>query len=101
MGVHESQTKSISLEYDTSSIMHYDGTLNGNFPNPVMIVKKTGKGVGLNTEMSPIDIETLNKMYPCDNDKCDQNGMLTSVNSSTIFVPLSVKMFFCNLEVSL
>ena len=52
-------------EYDIKSIMHYDGTLIGNFPKPILVDKITGKGIGLNKEMSPIDIKKLNEMYPC------------------------------------
>ena len=52
-------------EYDVHSIMHYDGTLNGFFPMPIMIDIRTGKGIALNKEMSPSDIERLNLMYPC------------------------------------
>ena len=55
----------VVTEYDTSSIMHYDGTLSGYFSNPIMVDKITGKGIGLNKEMSPIDIKKLNEMYPC------------------------------------
>ena len=46
--------------------MHYDGTLRGYFSrNPIMKDKKTGLSIGLNTEMSPLDIQKLNQMYPC------------------------------------
>ena len=45
--------------------MHYDGTLRGHFAYPVMTDKITGKGIPVNTEMSPLDIQKLNKMYPC------------------------------------
>ena len=51
--------------YDTRSIMHYDGTLGGIFSTPIMTEKITGKSIGVNREMSPIDIQKLNKMYPC------------------------------------
>ena len=53
-------------EYDMKSIMHYDGTLRGRFPenDPVMI-GIGGEKITLNTEMSPLDIKKLNKMYPC------------------------------------
>ena len=52
-------------EYDTGSIMHYDGTLRGFFSTPIMTDKATGKSIGVNRKMSPIDIQKLNKMYPC------------------------------------
>ena len=52
-------------EYDTKSIMHYDGLLRGVFQHPIMKDKLTGKGIGVNKNMSPLDIEKLNKMYPC------------------------------------
>ena len=45
--------------------MHYDGTLRGFFRNPIMTEKITGKSIGVNREMSQLDIEKLNKMYPC------------------------------------
>lgn len=45
--------------------MHFDGTLRGLFSNPVMTDKLTGEGIGLNKEMSPLDIQKLNEMYPC------------------------------------
>jgi len=45
--------------------MHYDGLLNGVFQHPVMKDKLTGKGIGVNKNMSSLDIEKLNKMYPC------------------------------------
>ena len=31
--------------------------------------KKTGKSIGINTKMSPLDIEKLNIMYPCKSKK--------------------------------
>ena len=52
-------------EYDTKSIMHYDGLLRGHFQHPVMIDQQTGKGIEVNKNMSSLDIEKLNKMYPC------------------------------------
>ena len=52
-------------EYDTKSIMHYDGLLGGNFAIPIMTDRVTGKGIGVNRQMSPIDIKKLNEMYPC------------------------------------
>ena len=55
----------VVTEYDTKSIMHYDGKLRGYFSNPIMVDKITGKGIELNKEMSPIDIKKLNEMYPC------------------------------------
>ena len=47
--------------------MHYDGTLSGwvSKSNPIMKDKLTGKSIEINTKLSPIDIEKLNKMYPC------------------------------------
>ena len=53
--------------YDIKSIMHYDGTLGGfsSVSNPIMKDKLTGKSVEVNNELSPIDIEKLNKLYPC------------------------------------
>ena len=54
-----------STAYDTRSIMHYDGTLRGFFSTPIMTDRITGKSIGVNREMSPMDIQKLNKMYPC------------------------------------
>ena len=51
--------------YDKNSIMHYDGTLRGWFGSPIMTDKITGESIGVNREMSPLDIEKLNQMYPC------------------------------------
>ena len=53
--------------YDTQSIMHYDGLLRGFFPksNPIMKDKITGLSIGINRQMSKLDIEKLNEMYPC------------------------------------
>ena len=45
--------------------MHYDGKLNGFFQNPIMKDKITGQSIGINKEMSQLDIQKLNKMYPC------------------------------------
>ena len=45
--------------------MHYDGTLSGFFENPIMKERITGKGIEVNRELSQIDVEKLNKMYPC------------------------------------
>ena len=52
-------------EYDVRSIMHYDGTLRGYFSKPIM-TDKNGRGIEVNREMSKLDIEKLNKMYPCE-----------------------------------
>ena len=52
-------------EYDIHSIMHYDGTLRGHFAIPILTDKRTGKGIEVNKEMSPLDIKKLNKLYPC------------------------------------
>ena len=51
--------------YDVKSIMHHDGTLRGRFRNPIMLDKRTGKGIEVNRKMSPLDIAKLNMMYPC------------------------------------
>ena len=45
--------------------MHYDGLLKGFFENPIMKDKRTGKPIGINKELSKMDIQKLNKMYPC------------------------------------
>ena len=59
-----------STPYDIHSIMHYDGYLRGRFVNPVMIDKRTQKGIGVNKQMSSLDIKKLNEMYPCDSTAC-------------------------------
>ena len=45
--------------------MHYDGTLRGRFPSPIIVDRLTGNGIEVNKEMSPLDIQKLNEMYPC------------------------------------
>ena len=45
--------------------MHYDGFLGGRIQHPIIIDKLTGKGIQVNKEMSSLDIEKLNQMYPC------------------------------------
>ena len=45
--------------------MHYDGFLRGHIQHPIVIDKLTGKGIEVNKYMSPLDIEKLNQMYPC------------------------------------
>ena len=47
--------------------MHYDGTLRGFFSDdhPIMKDKITGNNIGVNTNMSQMDIQKLNDMYPC------------------------------------
>ena len=46
--------------------MHYDGTWNGYFQeNPIMKDKKTGETIGINRELSQLDIKKLKKMYSC------------------------------------
>ena len=59
-----------SKTYDILSIMHYDGFMNGIWDvstGPAIIDKSTGQAVPKNTKMSKLDIITLNKMYPCNN----------------------------------
>ena len=59
-----------SKEYDILSLMHYDGFMNGFWDastGPAIIDLKTGQAVPKNTKMSKLDIKTLNKMYPCNN----------------------------------
>ena len=45
--------------------MHFDGTLGGFFKTPVLKDKITGEGIEINKELSALDIEKLNAMYPC------------------------------------
>ena len=46
--------------------MHYDGTLRGRFRrHPIIVDKFSGKGIEVNKKMSQLDIQKLNKMYPC------------------------------------
>ena len=57
-------TSAVVTKYDIKSIMHYPGFLKGYL---FMTDKLTGKGIEENKNMSTLDIETLNKMYPCNN----------------------------------
>ena len=66
-------TASFRTEYDTLSIMHYDSHGNGFFRDPA-ITKLDGSIIALNTKMSDLDIQTLNKMYPCDV-SCDEKNV--------------------------
>ena len=59
-----------STPYDIHSIMHYDGYLRGRLVKPIMIDKRTQKGIGVNKQMSSLDIKKLNEMYPCDSTAC-------------------------------
>ena len=45
--------------------MHYDGLLRGNVPTPIITNLTTGQIIGVNREMSLLDIQKLNEMYPC------------------------------------
>jgi len=46
--------------------MHYDGLLGGVLPESDPIMKNiTGGSIGINKKMSQLDIQKLNKMYPC------------------------------------
>ena len=51
-------------KYDTKSIMHYPGFMRGEI---FMTDKLTGERIEENKNMSRLDIEKLNKMYPCNN----------------------------------
>jgi len=53
------------MAYDTASIMHFDGKLGRTFSTPVITDKMTGESIPVNKNLSPLDIEKLNKMYPC------------------------------------
>jgi len=66
-------TLSFLTEYDSRSIMHYDSYGNGAFTSPAM-VKLNGSIIEPNTQMSDLDIATLNKMYPCEN-SCDHTNL--------------------------
>ena len=44
--------------------MHYDSLLGGLLSNPIM-KNITGESIGINKEMSQLDIQKLNQMYPC------------------------------------
>ena len=47
--------------------MHYQGTFKDDQNREVIIMKdrKTGASIGVNKELSLLDIKKLNKMYPC------------------------------------
>ena len=51
--------------YDKNSIMHYDGKLRNIFKYPIIVDKLTGEGIEVNKEMSQLDIQKINEMYPC------------------------------------
>ena len=62
-----------STEYDIKSIMHYGSSIQGVYPNDDVMKKKDGTSIEPNKILSPLDIQTLNKMYPCDQ-TCDSNN---------------------------
>ena len=68
--------------------MHYDGTLRGrvSINNPIMKDKKTGRSIAINRKLSPLDIEKLNKMYPCKSKK-STFGKYMSHNGSQLKNP--------------
>ena len=72
-------TQSYLSEYDTRSITHYDSTVNGLFPDSIM-KKKDGSIIEVNKKMSDIDIQTLNKMYPC------QQSCGSDINKGTLLL---------------
>ena len=45
--------------------MHYDGKFRNIFKYPIIVDKLTGDGIGVNKEMSQLDIQKINEMYPC------------------------------------
>ena len=45
--------------------MHYDGKLRNLFNYPIIVDKLTGEGIEVNKEMSQLDIQKINEMYPC------------------------------------
>ena len=59
--------------------MHYDGTLRGRFQDPIIVEKITGKAIEVNREMSPLDIQKLNALYPC-----KPSDPIRSVNTCSI-----------------
>ena len=66
--------------------MHYDGFLGGRIQRPIIIDKLTGKGIEVNRNMSALDIEKLNEMYPCNrtNSVCGKFLYEFRVNQSAL-----------------
>lgn len=62
----------VTTPYDVFSIMHYDSFGNNYFQNPV-IRTINGSLIEQNKNMSELDIQSLNNMYPCDN-SCDNTN---------------------------
>ena len=56
--------------------MHYDGTLRGILPIPILTDKITGQSIKINKKMSPMDIKKLNQMYPCAKPRAPNCGKL-------------------------
>ena len=61
-------------EYDYKSIMHYDSYVNGYYRFNPVLTKKDGSIIQPNKQMSDLDIQTLNKMYPCQTQNCDSSN---------------------------
>lgn len=70
---------SVTTPYDVSSIMHYDSFGNTYFQRPVLRTIN-GTLIEQNKNMSELDIQSLNNMYPCNNscDNTDNQGMLNT-----------------------
>jgi len=64
-----------SDDYDYKSIMHYNSDLGGALPSPILFNKASGAEIGVNKELSALDIQSLRLLYPCDNKNytCGQN----------------------------
>ena len=59
----------VNTTYDIKSIMHYDGYMNEYWDARwgAAITDLQGNPVPKNKRLSKLDIETLHKMYPCNN----------------------------------
>ena len=76
--------------------MHYDSTLNGIYKHDPVMKKKDGSLIPINKEMSVLDIQTLNQMYPC-YQGCDQcDPCVSDVDQGKIcFKIISTSLYGC------
>jgi len=71
------EVTTFGLDYDTSSVMHYNGYAFTSNKQPTIIDKKTGLAIKTQREgFSNLDIEAVNKLY-----SCKYNSTITDVNS--------------------
>ncbi|XP_073423357.1 embryonic protein UVS.2-like isoform X2 [Dendrobates tinctorius] len=82
---NKANTNNLGLEYDYSSVMHYERYSFSNTSGQATIVPKPDPNVpiGQSVGLSALDISKINRFYQCD--VCSQlinakNGILTSAN---------------------